>query len=91
MVISRTEFLSRIHLDNDTLDLWVVYEWLLPQHLEDDVVFTEADLARAQLILELQHDLGVNREGVGVILDLLDQLHGLRHALQGKMRPPPAS
>ena len=26
-------------------------------------------------------DLGVNDEGVGVILNLLDQMHGLRRAL----------
>lgn len=86
MMINRSEFLSRMQLDDVTLDVWVVDEWLLPQQVEDGVVFTDADLARAQLILELQRDLGVNREGVGVILNLLDQLHGLRQALAEKMR-----
>lgn len=86
MMISRSEFLSRIELDDVTLDLWVVDEWLLPQRADDDVMFTDADLARAQLILELQRDLGVNREGIGVILNLLDQLHGLRSALAEKLR-----
>lgn len=86
MMISRSEFLSRIELDDVTLDLWVVDEWLLPQRAHDDVMFTDADLARAQLILELQRDLGVNREGIGVILNLLDQLHGLRSALAEKLR-----
>jgi chaperone modulatory protein CbpM len=39
------------------------------------------DLSRAKLIRDLKNDLGVNDEGVGVILNLLDQMHGLRRAL----------
>ena len=46
-----------------------------------EVVFSEADLACAELIRDLMQDLGVNDEGVGVILNLLDQMHGLRRAL----------
>lgn len=85
MTISRSEFLMRMQLDDVTLDVWIVEEWLRPQRLQDDVTFTEADLARARLIRDLQHDLGVNREGVGIILSLVDQLHGLRQALAGKV------
>ncbi len=88
MMMSRSDFLLRMHLDEMTLDLWMVEEWLLPQRVEDDQLFTEADLARAQLILDLQSDLGVNREGIGIILKLLDQVHGLRQALAGKLQPP---
>jgi chaperone modulatory protein CbpM len=33
------------------------------------------------LIRDLTNDLGVNAEGVGVILHLIDQMHGLRGAL----------
>ena len=87
MMISRSDFLVRMHLDDVTLDLWVVEEWILPQRVEDDELFTEADLSRAQLILDLQRDLGVNREGIGIILNLLDQVHGLRRALAGKVLP----
>jgi chaperone modulatory protein CbpM len=39
------------------------------------------DVERAHLIRDLKADLGVNDEGVDVILHLLDQLHGLRRAL----------
>ena len=56
----------------------------MPQVSEPDVTFTEADVARAQLILDLKKDLGVNDEGIGVILNLLDQMHSLRRALAGK-------
>jgi chaperone modulatory protein CbpM len=47
------------------------------------------DLARAQLIRDLRDDLGVNDEGISVILHLLDQVHGLRrsmHRLVNEMR-----
>ena len=85
MTISRSEFLMRMQLDDITLEVWMVEEWLRPQRIEDDFAFTEADLARARLIRDLQQDLGVNREGVGIILSLIDQVHGLRQALAGKV------
>lgn len=86
MIISRTEFLRQADLDGDTLEVWIREEWIVPyaptaQENETESAFTEADLARARLIRELKRDLGVNDEGIGVILNLLDQVHGLRGAL----------
>ena len=77
MIIAKTEFLMRTNLDPQTLEIWLSEQWLIPQ--ED--VFTEADLARVQLINDLKQEMGVNDEGVGVVLHLLDQLHGVRHAM----------
>jgi chaperone modulatory protein CbpM len=54
-----------------------------------EVAFSDVDLARAQLIRDLRDDLGVNDEGISVILHLLDQVHGLRrsmHHLVNEMR-----
>jgi len=54
------------------------------------------DLARANLIHDLRDKMGVNDEGLGVILHLLDQLHALRRALADTLdsarerRSPPA-
>jgi chaperone modulatory protein CbpM len=45
-------------------------------------MFSDLDLARAQLIRDLREDLGVNDEGIEVILHLLDQVHGLRGSMQ---------
>ena len=53
----------------------------MPSGTATEQAFSEADLARAKLIQDLMQDLGVNEEGVGVILNLLDQVHGLRKAL----------
>jgi chaperone modulatory protein CbpM len=81
MIISKQDFLDRAQLDRETLEVWIEEEWLVPGGTATELVFSEADLARAKLIRDLIHDLGVNDEGVGVILNLLDQLHGLRKAL----------
>ena len=43
-------------------------------------------MARAQLIRDLKDDLGVNDEGVSVILNLVDQVHGLRRVLTEVLR-----
>ena len=81
MIISMMEFLYRAQLDQETLEVWIAEEWLVPGGTATELLFSEADLARAELILDLKRDLGVNDEGVGVILNLLDQVHSLRTVL----------
>ena len=72
------EFISRSHLDAATLNVWIDEEWLIPRASGSALQFSDADLARARLIRDLKLDLGVNNEGIAIILHLLDQLHGLR-------------
>ena len=81
MIISKIDFLDRAQLDRETLEVWIEEEWLVPRGAATELTFSEADLSRAQLIRDLKQDLGVNDEGVGVILNLLDQVHGLRKVL----------
>jgi chaperone modulatory protein CbpM len=76
------EFLTVVQMDAEMLEQWLQAGWLLPEQEGRTPHFSEIDLARAQLIRDLQQDLGVNDEGIPVILDLLDQLHGLRRALR---------
>ena len=64
------------------LTAWVEAGWLTPRRDENADDFSETDLARAQLIRDLQHDMGVNEEGIPIILDLIDQVHGLRRMLR---------
>ena len=80
--MKRQEFLQHVALDHVTLEMWLTKSWLAPAESSGELDFTEIDLARARLILELQKDMGVNDPGVGVILHLLDQLHGLRRAMK---------
>jgi chaperone modulatory protein CbpM len=82
MTLRKTEFLARAELSQDTLDVWIEEEWLVPAGDSSEPAFSEVDLARARLIRDLTHELGVNHEGVGIILSLLDQMHGMRRALR---------
>jgi len=75
------QFLSRAHLQAEVLQAWVAAGWLTPGAEGGAPQFTEIDVARVHLIRDLQGDMGVNDEGVGVILGLIDQLHGLRRTL----------
>jgi chaperone modulatory protein CbpM len=81
MILTRQDFLAHANLDRQTLEIWIKEEWLIPVRTDSDLTFSEADLARAKLIRDLIDDLGVNSEGVGIVLHLLDQVHGLRRAL----------
>ena len=69
MIIGKLDFLERARLDRETLEVWIEEEWLLPTRTANELVFSEMDLARAKLIQDLKHDMGVNDEGVGVILN----------------------
>jgi chaperone modulatory protein CbpM len=86
MTISEQEFLERARLDRKTLTVWIEEEWLIPSHAAAELTFTEMDLARANLIRDLKQNMGVNDEGLSVILHLLDQMHGLRRALADLMQ-----
>ncbi len=81
MKLSKQEFLSIAGMGDETLTAWIEEEWLIPGGSVAEMSFSEIDIARARLVRDLKMDLGVNDEGVGVILNLVDQLHGMRRAL----------
>ena len=81
MMLKRTEFIARVNIDEETLEIWLSEQWLLPLHETEEESFTDADIARAKLIRELEHDFGVNNPGISVVLHLLDQLHSARARL----------
>ena len=85
MMLKRTEFIARVNINEDTLEIWLSEQWLVPIHQAEEESFTDADVARALLILELERNFGINQPGIGVALHLLDQLHSARASLsQGK-------
>jgi chaperone modulatory protein CbpM len=81
MTFDTRQFCMEARIDAQTLAIWLGEEWLSPRGEEDRLLFSEADVARVQLIRDLMDDLGVNAEGVGLVLRLVDQVHGLRSAL----------
>lgn len=86
MIINVTEFLGQLRIDLQTLEFWIEEEWLVPGRSGGAPAFSPVDLARAQLIRDLTEELGVNAEGVGIVLHLVDQMHGLRLALSETLK-----
>ncbi|MBB3593348.1 chaperone modulatory protein CbpM [Rhizobium sp. BK529] len=76
------EFRLHLKIEVRELDLWVEQGWLVPAMREGRRRFGDADLARARLILDLTHRMGVNEAGVDLIMDLVDQLHGMRGTMR---------
>ncbi len=80
-MLTRSQVCVELKIERKVLEGWVAEGWLLPALENGEEGYTEIDIARGRLIMELREELGVNDEGTGVILDLLDQIHGLRQAL----------
>ena len=85
MIIRKLDFLYRAQLDQQTLEVWLQEAWLIPGGTAAEPAFSEADVARANLIRDLKHGMGVNDEGIGIILNLVDQMHGLRKVVAGML------
>ncbi|TCS03144.1 chaperone modulator CbpM [Rhizobium sp. BK418] len=76
------EFRLHLKIEVSELELWVEQGWLVPAIREGRRRFGDADLARARLIFDLTHRMGVNEAGVDLIMDLVDQLHGMRGTMR---------
>jgi chaperone modulatory protein CbpM len=81
-MVDAREFCALTRLDEATIAAWRDAGWLRPVDEAAGLAYSEVDVARAQLIRDLRDDFGINDEGVPVILDLVDQLHGLRRTLR---------
>lgn len=81
MTMTKQDFLVVSGLEVQTLELWLEHEWLVPEETSSGPAYSEIDLARAHLIQDLKTDLGVNDEGIDIVLHLVDQLHGMRRLL----------
>lgn len=82
-MLSEREVVARVrHLTITRLRVWVRQGWIRPAAAPAQG-FSEADLARVALIRDLEDKLGFAEEDVPVLLNLIDQIHGLRAELRG--------
>jgi chaperone modulatory protein CbpM len=82
-MLTERDVLARVrHLTVTRLRVWVAQGLIKPQD-EAAQSFSEADLARAALICNLEDQLGFAEDDVPVLLNLIDQIHGLRAELKG--------
>ena len=80
---SEQDVIARVQsLTVTRLRVWVRQGLIKPAD-EAEQSYSEADIARAALICNLEEELGFAEEDVPVLLRLIDQIHGLRSELRG--------
>ena len=57
-------------------------ELVIPLQTGNGRMFRQIDLARLELLCELSDQFGLEEDALGVILSLIDQLHGVRSELR---------
>jgi len=81
-MLTERDIVARVqHVTVARLRVWVRQGWIRPA-AQAEPGFSEADLARAALIRDLEDKLGFDEEQVPVLLNLIDQIHGLRAELK---------
>jgi chaperone modulatory protein CbpM len=82
MAMTLAEVVTATEVSEGEIVTWVEQRWVLPVEEDGRWFFDDADVARVSLIDELRSDMAVNDEAMPIVLRLLDQLYGLRHALE---------
>jgi chaperone modulatory protein CbpM len=77
-MLDQPELARELRVDTKRLQSFIDRGWISPPVLEGRTVLRDVDLARAALIADLADSMGLNDEGVDLVLDLLDQLYSLR-------------
>ena len=72
-------------LTRSNLTTYVKHEFLSPTQSEAGPVYDAADLARIELICDLSEQFDLEGDALGVVLSLIDQLHGVRGELRRVM------
>lgn len=82
-MVSEQEVLRLIEgLEQAELVRWIEWGWVRPARDEGGYAFREIDLARVRLITEMRRDLSIDEDALGLMLDMLDQIYGLRGVLR---------
>jgi MerR family transcriptional regulator/heat shock protein HspR len=70
-----------LEIHPQTLRLYEREGFVKPTRVNRQRVYSDRDLERLNLIIELTRDLGVNRAGVDIILRMRSQLEGMQRQL----------
>ncbi|MGB8814611.1 MAG: chaperone modulator CbpM [Paracoccaceae bacterium] len=60
---------------------FVEAEVVVPMHSDSGPLFSDVDLARLELLCDLADDFALEGDALGVVMQLIDQLHSARHRL----------
>jgi chaperone modulatory protein CbpM len=83
-LIEEGELMAKVEgLSPGELEFCLKAGWIVPAEAPDASLrrYLDVDVARLRLIHELRFELELGDEAVPVILQLIDQLHGLRYGI----------
>ena len=85
--LSEEETLAAVtRLDQALLARFVRAEVIRPADSGGRVVYRQVDIARIELLCDLCDDFDMNDDALGIVMGLVDQLHGTRGDLRALMR-----
>ena len=64
------------------LRIWMANDWVRPRQDWGEPRFSEADVARIRLILDLRDAMALDAEAIPVVLGLVDQLYDERNRVR---------
>ncbi|KGJ03821.1 chaperone modulatory protein CbpM [Paracoccus halophilus] len=74
-----TEVLASVEdLDDGQLGRYIRAGVVVPVQSESGPLFRELDIARLNLLVDLAQGYDLDEEALGLVMSLVDQLHGLR-------------
>ncbi len=68
-------------LNRQQLGRYVEADLVRPLSAEEGIFFRKVDIARLELLCDLAQDLDLDEGAVGIVISLVDQLHGARREL----------
>jgi len=69
-------------LTHTQLTAFVEAEIVTPLHTETGLYFRQVDLVRMELLCELSENFDLTEDALGVVINLIDQLHAVRDDLR---------
>jgi chaperone modulatory protein CbpM len=80
--LSEEETLDAVsRLDHARLTRFVHAEMIRPADAGGRMVYRQVDIARIELLCDLSDDFELDDEALGIVMDLVDQLHSTRRDL----------
>lgn len=69
-------------LTETRLTAYIEAEVIMPTHTETGPVFRQVDLVRMEFLCELSEHFSIDEDVLGIVISLIDQLHGTRAELR---------
>ena len=82
-MIAIDELLTRIvGVEHRELARWIDNRLVLPTRAGHGWLFSEVDVARVELIVEIRREFAIDDEALSLVLGLMDQVYSLRRQLR---------